>query len=203
VHVWRVSSRNPRATRLIGLAFWQVRCMPSVIRGECAPWQSTCISRDMHDDLLRRLNGVLERIEHATVATVSADGRPWNTPVFFARHGMSLYWLSRRDAQHSINIERNGRAFIVVFDSSREDADGACVYLEADVAALTADAEICEALERIYRRRQKPMPSPGQLSPGSPHAIYHARAVRVWSNVLHTSEEIPWDERVELNTSET
>src|SRR5687767_7226480 len=64
-----------------------------------------------------RYPDVLDRIEHAAVATVSPDGRPWNTPVYFARRGDSFYWISRRDAQHSTNIRHNGRAFVVVFDS--------------------------------------------------------------------------------------
>jgi len=152
----------------------------------------------MDDDLLRRVDAVLEGIEHATVATVSADGRPWNTPIYFARQRNSFYWVSRRDAQHSTNIRHNGRAFVVVFDSSREDSSGACVYFEAAVAELTNDGEIRSALERIYRRRDKPSPPVSQFVSTSIHAVYHAHAVRVWSNVLNTSGEIPWDERVEI-----
>ena len=143
---------------------------------------------------------ILDRIEHATVATVSADGRPWNTPVYFARHGASFYWISRRDAQHSINIRHNGRAFIVVFDSSRDDASGAGVYIEATVAELTDEGDVRSALERIYRRRNKPVPSASHFSSLSVHAVYDAQAIRAWSNVLHTSDEIPWDERVEIGT---
>lgn len=150
-------------------------------------------------DLQRRVNDVLETIEHATIATVSADGLPWNTPVYFARHGRSLYWISRRDAQHSINIEHSGRAFIVVFDSGHKDESGAGVYIEAAVRELADEGERHHALELIYRRRGQAAPSARHFVTGSPHAIYHAQALRVWSNVLHTSGEIPWDERVELN----
>jgi nitroimidazol reductase NimA-like FMN-containing flavoprotein (pyridoxamine 5'-phosphate oxidase superfamily) len=150
------------------------------------------------EDLLRRVNEVLNRIEHATVATVSVDGRPWNTPVYFARQRGSFYWISRRDAQHSMNIENNGRAFLVVFDSSRNDSSGAGVYVEAGAAALVNDGDIQDALEVIYRRRGKPVPSATEYSAKSPHAVYQAQAVRVWSNVLHASGEVPWDERVEI-----
>ena len=152
----------------------------------------------MHEELLQRVNDILGRIDHATVATVSADGRPWNTPVYFARQRDSFYWISRRDARHSTNIRHNGRAFLVIFDSSREDSSGACAYVEADVVELTDDGDIQGALERIYRRLDKPAPSVSQFSSQSAHAVYHARAVRVWSNVLHTSGEVPWDERVEI-----
>ena len=149
------------------------------------------------EDLLRRVQHLLDRIEHATVATVSVDGRPWNTPVYFARERDGFYWISRRDAQHSMNIEKNGRAFLVVFDSSLTDSSGAGVYVEAR-AALVNDGDIQRALEVIYRRRGKPVPSATDYSATSPHAVYQAQAVRVWSNILHASGEVPWDERVEI-----
>jgi len=151
-----------------------------------------------NEDLLRNVYDVLERIEHAPVATVSADARPWNTPIYFARVDNSLYWTSRRDARHSRNIQQNGRAFIVVFDSSREDSSGAAVYFEADVVELTDHDDIRNALEQIYRRRNKSASPASQFSGSSPHAVYHARVVRTWTNVLH-SGQIPWDERVEVN----
>ena len=143
---------------------------------------------------------VLDRIEHATVATVSADGRPWNTPVYFARQRDSFYWISRRDAQHSSNIRHNGRAFIVVFDSSRDDVSGAGVYIEAAVTELADEDDVGGALALIYRRRNKPPPSASHFTSASVHAVYHARAIRAWSNVLHASGEVPWDERVEIET---
>jgi nitroimidazol reductase NimA-like FMN-containing flavoprotein (pyridoxamine 5'-phosphate oxidase superfamily) len=154
----------------------------------------------MRDELERCVNDVLDRIEHATVATVSIDGIPWNTPVYFARRGLSLYWTSRRDAQHSANIRHNGRAFIVVFDSSHADSSGAAVYIETHVTELTDDHDIEGALQLIYRRRDKPVPAVSELSAASHHAVYHAKAIRVWSNVLHTSGDIPWDERVEITS---
>jgi len=149
-------------------------------------------------NLLRRVKEVLGRIEHATVATVTVDGKPWNTPVYFARQGGSFYWISRRDAQHSTNIANNGRVFLVVFDSSRQDASGAAAYVEAYATALVNEHDIRGALEAIYRRRDKPMPSASDYGVSSIHAVYHAQALRVWSNVLHTSGEVPWDERVEI-----
>ena len=148
---------------------------------------------------VHRVDELLDRIEHATIATVSADGRPWNTPVYFARDRDFLYWSSRRDAEHSTNIRHNGLAFVVIFDSSRDDASGAGVDIEATAIELANQSDIQGALERIYRRRQKPMPPVSQFSSGATHAVYHAQAVRVWSNVLDTSSEIPWDERVEIS----
>jgi nitroimidazol reductase NimA-like FMN-containing flavoprotein (pyridoxamine 5'-phosphate oxidase superfamily) len=153
---------------------------------------------DMHTDYLRRISDLLDRTEYASVATVSDDGRPWNTPVYFARNRESLFWISMRDARHSTNIRHNGRAFIVLFDSSREDTSGAGVYVEATVSELTDEEDIRDGLQIIYRRRNKPVPSTAQFLGDSPHRVYHATAVRAWTNVVHDTSEVPWDERVEI-----
>ena len=113
------------------------------------------------------------------------------TPVYFARQRGWFYWISRRGAQHSTNTENNGRAFLVVFDSSRTDSSGTGVYVEAGAAALVNDGDIQDALEVIYCRRGKPAPSATEYAPKSLHAVYHAQALRVWSNVLHASEDVP------------
>jgi hypothetical protein len=157
--------------------------------------------KPVHEDLWHHVSGILDRVEHATVATVSADGRPWNTPVYFARRRGSYYWISRRDAQHSINIRHNGRAFLVVFDSTREDSSGAGAYLEAHVTELADDGHIQDALTLIYRRRDKPRPPVALFSYSSIHAVYHAQATRLWTNVLHTSGDVPWDERVDITAA--
>ena len=39
-------------------------------------------------------------------------------------------------------------------------------------------------------------PSIADFREGSPHRVYRATAVRAWTNLLHTSSAIWWDERV-------
>jgi nitroimidazol reductase NimA-like FMN-containing flavoprotein (pyridoxamine 5'-phosphate oxidase superfamily) len=149
-------------------------------------------------NLMYAVSELLRMVDHATIATVSADGRPWNTPVYFARQGRSLYWTSRTDAKHSRNVRHNSHAFIVVYDSSREDCTGGAAYIEAAVTELLDDIAVETGLRLIYRRRGTPAPSIGHFSGSSPHRIYRATAVRIWTNVLHTSNTICWDERVEI-----
>jgi hypothetical protein len=152
----------------------------------------------MADDLIDRLQAMLDTIEHATIATVSAQGQPWNTPVYFARERMSLYWTSRADAQHSINIRDNGHAFIVIYDSSRQDASASAAYIEAQVSELTDQKAIEKGLGLVYTRRGKPTPRAAEFCEPSRHRVYHAAALRVWTNVLHADVETPWDERIEI-----
>jgi len=62
---------------------------------------------------------ILGRIQYATLATVTEDGKPWNSPVW-AMHDNNLcfYWFSDKQSQHSHNVRANGRVFIVVYDST-------------------------------------------------------------------------------------
>ena len=149
--------------------------------------------------VLPAVAGVLATVEHATIAIVSSQGRPWNTPVYFARDGATLYWTSRVDAQHSLNVRDSLQAFVVVYDSSREDSTGAAVYIEAQVLELTDTTDIEAAAMLIYRRRGKPVPSAEQFREPSRHRVYRARALRTRTNVLHPDDPIPWDERIEID----
>jgi general stress protein 26 len=152
----------------------------------------------MAHDSVQAAHRLLATINHATVATVSAQGRPWNTPVYFARRGNSFYWASRSDAQHSVNIRHNRQAFIVIYDSSRDDTSGAAVYIDADVLELSDEEAIDSALDSIYQRRQKSKPCAAKFIGDSTQRVYHATARRAWTNLLHTSDDIPWDERIEI-----
>jgi general stress protein 26 len=96
-----------------------------------------------HENLLRAVSDVLRTVEYATIATVSAQGRPWNTPVYFARQGNSLYWTSRSDAEHSTNLRRSSDAFIVIYDSSREDVTGGARSMRSQFAHPTISRSKC------------------------------------------------------------
>ena len=154
--------------------------------------------REMSDELLLRVRHVLDTIEHASIATVSEQGQPWNTPVYFARDESAVYWTSRFDAEHSINVRQNGHAFLVIYDSGRQDASGAAVYLDASVAELTDEPAIDRALERIYGRRRTTQPAASGFVAPSVHRVYRATVRRAWTNVFHSDADCPWDERIEI-----
>jgi pyridoxamine 5'-phosphate oxidase-like protein len=42
---------------------------------------------------------ILENIGYMAIASVSSDGKPWNTPVYFAcDEGFNLYWVSAKES---------------------------------------------------------------------------------------------------------
>jgi hypothetical protein len=157
-------------------------------------------SRHQHNDDLRAVVGrLLDAIEFATIATVSSAGSPWNSPVYFAREEATFYWISRANAQHSINIGDNGRAFIAIYDSTREDKSGAAAYIEAEARELIDDVEIAAALASLYRRKRKPAPTPDGFRAPAAQRVYAAVARQAWTNVVHIDGGVPWDERVSIS----
>lgn len=80
--------------------------------------------------LPKELRELLYRLPYATIATVCPDGQPWNTPVF-ARWDdeLNLYWVSHKQAQHSLNIARQPRIFVVIYDSMVPEGEGLGLYL--------------------------------------------------------------------------
>ena len=156
-------------------------------------------SREEADELRSAALRLLDAIEYATLATVSAAGSPWNSPIYFARDGATVYWISRADAQHSINIRDNGRAFLAVYDSTRQDRSGAAVYVEAEARELAGEPQIAAALDRLYRRKRKPAPAPDGLRAPAVQRVYAAVARQTWTNLVHTGGGLPWDERVPIS----
>src|SRR3954468_2399642 len=83
---------------------------------------------------------------YLTLATASADGVPWASPVWFAARGLDVFvWASKPGARHSCNIAENPRVSLVIFDSSGAPGEGSALYVSAD-AALVDDAAFEDAL---------------------------------------------------------
>jgi general stress protein 26 len=80
--------------------------------------------------LPKELRELLYRLPYATIATVCPDGQPWNTPVFARGDDeLNLYWVSHKQAQHSLNIARQPRIFVVIYDSMVPEGEGLGLYL--------------------------------------------------------------------------
>jgi general stress protein 26 len=97
------------------------------------------------EDRIARARQLLAEIHHIPVATVNEDGTPHNSPVFMAfDEHLNGYWASHPDNQHSRNIMRDDRVFLVVFDS-REGHGG---------LFISAIAEPLEDRERVQHGHQ-------------------------------------------------
>ena len=138
-----------------------------------------------------RAKEIVQRILYVTIASVSSDGIPWNTPVYSAYDNhANFYWTSSPQAQHSRNIDSNTRVFLVIYDSTVAEGRGEGVYLEAAAAALDDPAEIAEARQNMARRVGKQFgPETDRLLETGMQRIYRATPNRVWMNGFENDEK--------------
>jgi hypothetical protein len=96
---------------------------------------------------IARAKELLRDIHHVPIATVNADGSPHSSPVLMAfderLHG---YWASGPETQHSGNIARDPRVFLVLFDS-RQGHSG--LYIAGRAAVLGEEAAVAQAFARL------------------------------------------------------
>src|SRR5689334_16827044 len=79
--------------------------------------------------LRERALAVLAAERYLVLATVSPQGIPWSSPVWFAHDGLdAFYWLSRPHRTHSVNLEHQPMVALVVFDSRQPAGTGLAVY---------------------------------------------------------------------------
>lgn len=125
---------------------------------------------------------LLRAIRYATIATADKQGRPWNTPVFYAHDDSCIYWSSHPESVHSKNIAKTQQAFIVIYDSTAAEGEGVGLYLECTVAALGDAAQISAALDLLGKRRGKPFEHPEKFIGEGPQRIYKATIQKAWLN---------------------
>ncbi|HEX8762936.1 MAG TPA: pyridoxamine 5'-phosphate oxidase family protein [Candidatus Saccharimonadales bacterium] len=125
---------------------------------------------------------ILETISYATIATASDNGEPWNTPVFYAHDGFTIYWSSHPDAVHSKNIAANGKAFVAIYNSKAGKGEGTGLYIRAKARALDSEDEIRHALDLLGARRGRPFLHAEKFKGNGPQRVYVAEPLKIWTN---------------------
>lgn len=142
---------------------------------------------DVPQERLDHIAAMLQRVHHAAVATVNADGLPHNTPVFAALgDDLTVYWSSHPESQHSQNIERSGKAFVVFFDSVQA---GGGLYMECD-AELAEGTDTLEALAAFNKTRTQLGRDPIDVEHfRGPQRLYKATPRQAWINYGERDEQ--------------
>jgi uncharacterized protein YhbP (UPF0306 family) len=122
---------------------------------------------------------IVDSSMYLTLATADEDGRPWASPVWFARAAYSeLFWVSNPEARHSRNLAGRPEVAIVIFDSTMPVGHGEAVYLEARAEELRGTA--LEDGLAIYSRRSQQVGAGewtlADVSPPSHLRLYRATA---------------------------
>lgn len=129
---------------------------------------------------------ILDEIMYATIATADKDGNPWAAPQFivYNHDAKELYWCASRDSQHAQNILNNGRAFIVVYDSSVGPGKGKGVYFQTSAQIVNDQDDVAMIMERLVKRHQGvPYWTLNDVQdPASPVKVFKAVIEKAWTN---------------------
>ena len=98
----------------------------------------------------RAAERVLAATRYVVLATADADGRPWATPVWFARDARRILWVSDPSARHSRNIAARADIALVVFDS-QVPVGGASAYYARARAEEVPPAEVDDGIAVFNR----------------------------------------------------
>jgi len=145
-----------------------------------------------------RAQEILATIRYATIATVTPDGKPWNSPVAHEIDADNIiYWFSDKANQHSVNVRENPHAYIVIYDSTVPEGDGEGVYIEVDVTELDNADEI-NAIRNT--KKGKVVDDASEFLGDAVRRCYKAVPKRMWMNDAEVEDgKFIRDYRVEVN----
>ncbi len=131
----------------------------------------------------QRAREIIQNTIYITIATVCEDGSPWNTPVYAAFDDQFNFFLvSAPTAQHSKNIARDSRAFVIVFDSTQAEGTGEGIYMQGKAFEMTDIDEIAHAIPFVYNRKNKSHRQPNDFLGDSPRRLYKFVPEHCWMN---------------------
>lgn len=137
---------------------------------------------------IERAKELLHTVRHAALATVNQDGSPHNSPVFSTfDEELNFYWASNPAAQHSQNVARDGRVFVVLFDSVGK---GGGLYVKGQATICRGD-ELTNALIAVNASRKHWVREQVDASYyiDGPDRLYKAVCQAVWVNITDRSAD--------------
>jgi hypothetical protein len=153
-------------------------------------------------ELTRKAKEVIDSIEYIDLATITKDGEPWSSPLWFVRDDQyNFYFYSPKKSQHSINIRDNGRGFVVIYDSRAPEGTGFGVYMTAQVNELNNIPDIKNAIKWIFTKKAKKK-IPEDFLGESPRRIYKVTPKQVWVNDSELTNGLYLDYRIPIKLVE-
>lgn len=134
-------------------------------------------------DVVTQAKEVIATFPCAVLATVSADGTPWSTPVTVAYdQAYTFYWTSYAVTQHSKNLEHNPIAAMSICNSHEMSNKSGAVYLEVECEEMADEETIGKAVEILYARKGKEPREVSEFMGEDGKRMYRAVPKRVWFN---------------------
>ena len=151
-------------------------------------------------DNVAKAKEIISKIIYITIASVSKDGRPWNTPVYSAfDENYNFFWASWRENEHSKNIRSNPDVFLVIYDSTVPEGTGGGVYVKAKAYEINDSKEIEYAVKYLYGRKNKTPRKAEEFLGNYPRRVYKATPEKFWINTEGEVNGNYVDKRVEVN----
>ncbi len=149
------------------------------------------------EEVVNRAKELIDKIPYITIASVTPEGEPWNSPVFAAHdENYNFIWNSSVDSQHSKNIQNSGKVFIVIYDSTKE-GEGFGIYIEADAKEIEDD-KLDNAIKVFYEKKGRQPENKSEFMSPSTRRMYMAVPKKVWIN-NYDKNKLPRDWREEIN----
>jgi uncharacterized protein YhbP (UPF0306 family) len=151
-------------------------------------------------DIVERARHTLETIANAAIATVSAEGTPWNSAVYVAFDDtLTFFWSSHDTAVHSRNIAANPQVFLLIFDSRVPDQSGHGVFVCGKATELRGESAIKHALDRLAARRREPAKAPADFMGAQPRRVYALVPDSIETNVVKENDGHLFDVRMAID----
>jgi hypothetical protein len=91
----------------------------------------------MTDDIDVVARRIVDANRYVTLGTADASGRPWVSPVWYAKDGYGAFlWVSRPGTRHSLNLGERPEISAVIFDSTVPIGTGVAVYMAGSAKEL-------------------------------------------------------------------
>lgn len=135
------------------------------------------------DSLYENAARVIRDIKYINLATVTIDGKPWNTPVYCSYNDqLHFHWLSWKENQHSINIENNSSVFATLYDSTVPESTGFGIYFEGNAHKIEQIPKLINALAGHYGRINRKTRAAKLFLTSYPRRAYEFVPIRAWVN---------------------
>lgn len=133
--------------------------MTSNVHFPCAENQYVGTASAMDVGLFERAIAILNTSRYCTLSTVSSDGTPWGSPIFFvADKGLNLYWSSALMAQHSVNLSQTpGQAMITMYMPHDASGNTQGLYFRGTATVINEDAQAQQILPLMIAKSGRPM----------------------------------------------
>jgi nitroimidazol reductase NimA-like FMN-containing flavoprotein (pyridoxamine 5'-phosphate oxidase superfamily) len=132
-------------------------------------------------DSIEKAKALISSIPVVTLATVTKEGLPWNTPVTTAHDAhYTFYWASWSGNQHSVDIQHNPNVFIVIYNPTASQQEG--VYIQAKAYEITDEEEIRSALACFSEHSPLHDKQANEFRGEYPQRMYKAVPETFWVN---------------------